>query len=137
MDPGTILAVVEISGIVLGKIWKYYRDVKGAKDEIERLIKEVESSQTLCQQLQRLLNTATDPRKLPASASLDDSIKQALLDVQSLNEKLEPSTRHRLLSKVNTKALKWPLTKGDAHELIARLERFKSAVTVALSLDQT
>ena len=37
MDPGTILAVAELSAKTLSIIAKYYWDVKNAKADIERL----------------------------------------------------------------------------------------------------
>ena len=135
MDPGTILAVIEISGTVLGKIWKYYSDVKDAKEDIDRLAHEVNNTLKICQQLQQLVRSS--PGKLPTSASLDKSLNQALSDVQDIEKKLEPGTRHRLQSMVKTKLLKWPLDKKEVNEVVGRLESFKSAATAALTLDQT
>ena len=53
MDPGTIIAVVELSAKLLSVIGKYYTEVKNARDEIFRLTHELETSKEV---LQRLLN---------------------------------------------------------------------------------
>lgn len=136
MDPGTILAVVSISGTVIGKIWKYYSDVEDAKEEIERLRLEVEGTRKIIQQLVELVQSAPAGR-LNTLPSLDGSIKQTRLDLERLDKKLEPGKRHRFMSKVNFKVLTWPLKKEETHDCISRLQRFKSTVAVALGVDQT
>ena len=131
MEPGTILAVVDLSATVLGKIGKYYLEVKDAQDEIAHLRREVEEAQKTTQQLLEL------SKRVPALGSLSSPIQKVQKDLSELDKKLDPGKRHRMMSKVNLKALAWPLKKGEAQNYILRLERFKTAATVSLELNQT
>ena len=54
MEPGTILAVVTTSATVLSHITKYYLDVKSARQDRERLHKEVKALHHVLENVQNL-----------------------------------------------------------------------------------
>ncbi|MCJ1285469.1 hypothetical protein MMC26_004809, partial [Xylographa opegraphella] len=54
MDPGTILAIVELSATTLSCIGKYYMGVENARADIERLLNEVEGFHDILQKVQKL-----------------------------------------------------------------------------------
>ena len=142
MDPGTALAVVQMCTTVLSQTYKYCASVKSAKTEIERLDSEVKSIQELFKRLQELLerqkSTGTnDTERLETSQSLIESTKDALSDLQKLQQKLKVHTGQKAMSKVGLRALKWPLDKQGVNEYVAKLERHKASVTSALQVDQT
>lgn len=138
MDPGTILAIVQASDRVLSLIAKYYSDVKKAKEDIEDLKTEVEACRDVLRKIQELAQSS-DATKLPllASPSLVTAIKGSSSDIENIQNKLDPSKRNRAMSRVGLRALQWPFTKKEMQEHIARLDRHKATLTLALSSDQT
>lgn len=136
MDPGTILAAVQVSDRVLSLITKYYSDVKKAKDDIESLKTEIEAYGRVLHKIHDLVQSS-DATKLPVSASLATAIKSSSSDIENIKNKLDPSNGRKTMNRVGLRALRWPFTKNEVHEHIARLERHKTTITIALSSDQT
>lgn len=134
MDPGTIIAVVEASDKVLSLIAKYYTDVKNAKADIEDLKTEVGACYNV---LQKILVHSSNATKLLSLATLAPVIEGSLSDIENIKNKLDPSTGKRAMSRVGLRALKWPFTKNEVQEHIARLDRHKTTLNLALSSDQT
>ena len=142
MDPGTALAVVQMCTTVLSQTYKYCASVKSAKTEIEHLDNEIKSIQGLFKRLQELLERqkstgTTDTERLETSQSFIESTKDALSDLQQLQQKLKVHTRQKALNKVGLQALKWPLDKQSVNKYMAKLERHKTNVTSALQVNQT
>lgn len=139
MDPGTILAVVQITDRVLSLIAKYYSDVKNAQKDIEGLTTEVEAFSNVLRRIQLLVQSSSHATKLPLSASLVATIQGARSDIENIKNQLDPSkgTAKKVMSRIGFRALKWPFTKEEVKEHIARLERHKTIISLALSSDQT
>ena len=136
MDPGTILAVAELSAKALSVITKYYWDVKNAKADIERLWNEIKAFDDVLQKVQELVQNFGTTR-LPISASLGEAVKQSLLDITMLEDKLNPGKGRRIMKRAGFRALKWPLTSKEVDDCITKLERYKTTVGLALGTDQT
>lgn len=136
MEPGTAIAVGQVSAKVLSIISKYYSDVKDAKNKIEYLANEVHDLQLVVKNLQEIIKNPTT-QKLPTSASLDQTIEQSLLDMKKLEKKLNPGTGDRAMKKVGKRALKWPFTAKETEEWMARLQRLKGTINLALNTDQS
>ena len=136
MDPGTILAVAELSTKALSVITKYYWDVKNAKADIERLWNEIKAFDDVLQKVQELVQNFGTTR-LPISASLGEAVKQSLLDITMLEDKLNPGKGRRIMKRAGFRALKWPLTSKEVDDCITKLERYKTTIGLALSTDQT
>ncbi|KAI4189630.1 MAG: hypothetical protein LQ346_005072 [Caloplaca aetnensis] len=134
MDPGTAIAVVTLSGNVASIIRKYYKDVHGAQDDINSFTHELED---LGRVMQRLQESVDGGSKLPVAASLDASIKQALLDLETLESKLVPRKRTKAMRPFGKSALIWPFAKGEVERWVARFQRLKDTANLALNIDQT
>lgn len=137
MDPGTILAVIQLSDRVLSLIAKYYSGVKKAKEEIEALKAEVEAFHNVLRRIQELALQSSNATKIPLLTSLATAIENSLSDIKDIKIRLDPSNGKKAISRVGLRALKWPFTKDEVKEHIARLERHKTTLTLALSSDQT
>ena len=136
MDPGTVIAVAQISAQILSLIVKYYSGVKNAKADIERLQTEVRTFRDVLQKVQDL---AQDPRatKLSTWASYLTTINQSLKDVTELESRLNPGKRRKTIHRVGLHAFMWPLTSKEVDKYIGGLERQKTALILALNTDQT
>ncbi|KAL8689298.1 MAG: hypothetical protein Q9218_004999 [Villophora microphyllina] len=134
MDPGTAIAVATLATKVLSIIWKYGSEVKNARASIMLLADEIHGFREVMQKVQDLLSKSS---RISIPASLEKTIKQALLELQSLEGQLdsvEGSKRMRLFGK---RALKWPLTKKEVDERVARFQRMKATINLALNTDST
>ncbi|MCJ1421928.1 hypothetical protein MMC32_008295, partial [Xylographa parallela] len=136
MDPGTILAIVELSATTLSCIGKYYVGVKNARADIQRLSNEVEGFHDVLQKVQELVQSSQATR-LPISTSFTNVAKQSLLDITALEKRLNPSKKERIMKRVGVRALAWPLTSKEVDECVTKLERYKSTLSLALNADQT
>ena len=136
MDPGTILAVAELSAKALSVITKYYLDVKNAKADIERLSNEIKAFHDVLQKVHGLVQSFGTTR-LPISASLGEAVKQSSRDIAMLEDKLNPGKGGRIMKRAGFRALKWPLTSKEVDDCITKLERYKTTIGLALNTDQT
>ena len=134
MDPGTILAVITTCATILSHITGYYSNVKSAKQDRERLYKEVESLRHV---LKNVHNLAEGPNasKVPVLSSY---MKESCsLDIEYLETKLDPGKRGKVMKKLGIRALKWPFDKKEMDECINRVERHKNTISAAVGMDQT
>ncbi|KAL9016281.1 MAG: hypothetical protein Q9185_006377 [Variospora sp. 1 TL-2023] len=134
MEPGTAIAIGQVSAKVVSIIWKYYSDVKDAESNITFLANEIHDFRNVVQSLQDLLQRSS---KVSVSAALETTITQALTDINSLETKLDPGTRAKAMRRLGKRALKWPFTKKEVDEWVVRFQRFKATVNLALNTDQT
>ncbi|KAL8959103.1 MAG: hypothetical protein Q9193_003975 [Seirophora villosa] len=134
MEAGTAIAIGQLSTKVLSIIWKYYSDVKDAKSSITFLANEIKDFSNVLQSFIGLLQRSS---KIPFSATLETTSTQALTDIQTLKDKLEPGTGDKAMKRFGKRALKWPLTKKEVGEWVERFERFKATLNLALNTDQT
>ena len=136
MDPGTAIAVGQVSAKVLSIIWKYYSEVKDAKSNVTRLANEIQDFQNVMQKFSELLQKDSVVAKVPASASLITTIKQSLSDINILETKLDPGTGAKVMKRVGKRALKWPFTKKEVDEWVTRFQRLKGTLSLAMNADQ-
>lgn len=136
MDPGTAIAVSELSMKILSLISKYYSDVKHAKSDIERLASEVQGLNTVFQNIQGLTQKSSLATNFPTSASLNGTTKQALIDIEGLERRLDPGNGAKIMSRFGKRALKWPIAKKEVNDWVAKLERHKTLLDLALTTDQ-
>ncbi|KAL8832726.1 MAG: hypothetical protein Q9170_004770 [Blastenia crenularia] len=137
MDPGTALAVVQVSTKALSALWKYYADVKGAKEEFHYLTNELQSLHDVMEKLLELLQKPPTVSKIPITTSLTTTITQSMLDIKALEEKLDPGTGAKVMKRFGKRALEWPFAKNEVDEWVQKLQRVKGTVNVALNIDQT
>ncbi|PLB48213.1 hypothetical protein P170DRAFT_456819 [Aspergillus steynii IBT 23096] len=87
----SIIAVIQLTGIIVKLCGGYIREVKDARDEV--------------------LNLQRAGKFLPVSSRLASDITDCLADLQALETKLDPGKGKSLIRKVGLRALKWPLRK--------------------------
>lgn len=133
MDPGTIIAIATTATTILSLLSKYVQDVKNAQEDVERLLKQIEDIHSLLLDIEKIAKSPD----LPALEKSFTAIKKTFSDIQEFVEKLKPKTSQRLMSKVGLRALKWPFTKEQMANYIARLESEKTSLILAIQKDST
>lgn len=135
MDPGTAIAVSELLLKALSLILKYYSDVKNTKTEVERLANEIRDLHGVIQRVHELIQKTSLATSLPTSASLNEATEQALKDVKALESFLDRGTGAKAMRRVGKRALKWPRKKEEVNSWVAKLERHKKSLNLALNTD--
>ncbi|KAL5583777.1 hypothetical protein FOVSG1_015128 [Fusarium oxysporum f. sp. vasinfectum] len=130
------IAVVDLSAKVLSLCLQYSREVKNAKDDIERLRKEVAAFQATTERLQTLIE---GPRgtELEASQQLVSAIDDGHSTLGKLEQRLRPSTGRKAISRFGMRALKWPFESKDVEGTIRNVERCRGNISLMLNIDQT
>nr|CEG04038.1 unnamed protein product [Fusarium acuminatum CS5907] len=132
----SVIAVIELSAKVLSLCLQYTQEVKNAKDDIERLRKEVADFQTTTEQVRRFVE---GPRgqELGASRQLDSAIKDGYSTLETLAQKLRPSRRRKAISRFGMHAFKWPFESKAIEGTIQHLALCRGNILLALNVDQT
>ncbi|ORY68637.1 uncharacterized protein BCR38DRAFT_482140 [Pseudomassariella vexata] len=107
------IAVIELSAKVASLCLQYSKNVKHAKDDIERIQSEVRS-----------LKVA------PYTQGQSLSLKK-------LEEKLKPSDMRKVTKRFGLRALKWPFESRDAEKLVQDFATFTNNISHCLQVDQT
>lgn len=132
----SVIALVEISVKILSLTVEYSTQVKSAKEDIARFRLELDAFIKLLRSLHELAQNP-EAKKLVTFKSLAQSIQQCKLDLENLYERLEPGKSRKAMSRYGIRALKWPFESKELHNLIDRLERYKSTFSTTLNADQT
>ncbi|KAH7183439.1 uncharacterized protein B0J16DRAFT_307708 [Fusarium flagelliforme] len=132
----SVIAVVDLSTKVFSLCLQYSREVKNAKDDIERLGKEVGAFQDTTKKLQALVE---GPRgqDLSASQQLLSTIEDGRSRLERLGQQLQTPTRRKVMSKFGARALKWPFKRKDVDDIIQNFARCRENISLALNIDQT
>ena len=137
MEAGTAIAVGQVSAKALSTIWKYYSDVKDAKDMIQSLVNELQDLQNVALKVQHLMKQASQNKDMPTIITLSHTLEQSLSTVKNLEDKLNPEASNKAMKRVGKRALKWPFQKKEVEEWTARLQSFKLTLSLAIATDQT
>ncbi|PNP50371.1 hypothetical protein FNYG_15962 [Fusarium nygamai] len=132
----SVIAVVELSVKVLSLCLQYSREVKNAKDDIERLRKEVATFKATADELKALLE-GPHGKELKASRHLVSVIEDGHSALGKLEQRLQPSTGRKAMSRFSMRALKWPFESKDVEGTIQNLEHCRGNISLALNIDQT
>ncbi|KAJ9412841.1 hypothetical protein QL093DRAFT_2518946 [Fusarium oxysporum] len=132
----SVIAVVELSVKVLSLCLQYSREVKNAKDDIERLRKEVATFKATADELKALLETPHG-KELKTSQQLVSVIEDGHSTLGKVEQRLRPSTGRKAMSRFGMRALKWPFESKDVEGTIHNLERCRGNISLALNIDQT
>jgi hypothetical protein len=127
----SIIAVVQIAGSVI----TYLSDVQDAPKECGQCLIEVSNSNTL---LLKLRDRLAEPSSAEAWYSevqgltdKDSPLEQYKLALQHLRAKVEPTNKMRKLAN----RLTWSFIKVEVASIVARMERLKTLVSIALEMD--
>ena len=125
---GSIIAVVQIAGSIAKLCGGYIADVNDARRDIERL---QQKAATLHDILERVAKE--NPQLI--SDNVQKSVTQCSQDLERLQEKLQPNTRHKAMSRVGLRALKWPLSKSAVNKEVRMIEGYLKIFNGALQVD--
>lgn len=129
----SIIAVVQIAGSVAKLCGGYIADVKDARQDIERLQQKASALRDVLQRMDEG-HDGTNSKPQNLSDSVLKSVDQCSQDLGRLNEKLQPKTRHKTMSRVGLRALKWPLSKSSVNEEVRMIEGYLAVFNAALQL---
>jgi uncharacterized coiled-coil DUF342 family protein len=132
----SLITLIELSAKITYTCVQYSRAVKDAANDISRLHKEVKSLQEVLEQVRQLLN-GPHAAKLSASQAMNDAIKDSKTELHNLDQRLAPNKPRKIMSLVNSRALKWPFKAAEVDKFLAQLERCKQSILLALQADQT
>jgi len=133
----SIIAVIQISGAVLGSCYRYIQGVKEAPKAILNTINEVSSLKNILEDLERVANnsrTANPSGKLQALEALNvpdgplDSCLSALKDIAT---QLGPISK----SPNSIGKLSWPLKEKTLQRVLSTIEKQKASFILALATD--
>ena len=127
----SVIAVVQIAGSVI----TYLSEVKNAPKECKKCLMEVSCLITLLLKLKDLSESgSTEPWNTAVHALTvkDGPLDQYKLALEQLLAKVGPENRVRKLANV----LMWNFVKEEVASILARIERLKTLVSVALEMDQ-
>jgi len=132
----SVIAVVDLSAKVFSLCLQYSREVKNAKNDIERLGEEVVAFQDTTKKLQALVE---GPRGhgLSASQQLLSAIEDGRSRLEKLGQQLRTPTHRKVMSRFGARALKWPFKRKDVDEIIQNFARCRENISLALNIDQT
>jgi hypothetical protein len=131
----SVIAVVDLSAKVLSLCLQYSREVNNAKDDIERLRKEVAAFQTTTEELKSLVESSRG-KELKASRQLVSAIKDGRFTLEKLAQQLQPSTGRKAMRHFGVRALRWPFESKDTNGTIQNLADCRGNIVLALNIDQ-
>ncbi|KAH6986690.1 hypothetical protein EDB80DRAFT_655684 [Ilyonectria destructans] len=132
----SLLAVVHSSTKVASLCFYYYRDVKNAKDDIDRLQREATNLKKASESVQLLLK-GPNGAKLEASQELMVAAEDSLSQLRELEQVLSPGTARKAMSRLGLRALKWPFQSKDVEKIAQGLGRCTQAISLGLQVDNT
>ena len=132
----SLIAVVDLSAKVAQWLIQYSLEVKDAKGDILRLHSEVKNLEKVVNHVQHLV-TRPDCAKLSASEKLVDAVNDCSMQLNILEEELDPGKTRKVMRRLGIRALKWPFKSRQVDKVIRELERCKGTISLALQVDQT
>jgi hypothetical protein len=131
-----VAGLVELAAKIGSVCFQYSTAVKHASGDIQRLQKEVNGLQGLLEHVKQLFD-GPNAIKLTATQSMKDGIETCESTLQALNQELSPSKTRTFISRLNTRALKWPLQSAEVDKFLRRLDGCRQSISVALQVDHT
>lgn len=145
----SIASLLAIAGKIIHKTYKYGADAKGAPREMSDFLKELTIMTSLLTALKSLVDSLPDSSSIMSAEFITvstvcvkhgalDFCKEILRDISNVMESHEstlPATKRQKIHSL-TGRMKWPFKKEDTEALVRRLERVKSAFTLALSIGE-
>ena len=144
-----ILAVLQAANTIVSICCDYSAAVKGASWELPKVTKEVRSLRDVLELLAALAKRAenADPSaetRLPALKLLCNSdagpLAMCNAELESLKTKMEPPRWTGPVTSKRTalmQTITWPLKEGETKKMLHNMERYKTALSMALDIDQT
>ncbi|OBR03073.1 Ankyrin repeat protein [Colletotrichum higginsianum IMI 349063] len=131
-----VIAVVDLSAKIATICFQYSKDVKDAKNDIERVIRETTAFNKLANGVQDRL-AGPHGATLSTSHILSGIFENAKLRLEELDEKLEPSRSRKAMRRFGVRALQWPFQSNDVEKALKDLARYTEAITLGLQIDSS
>ena len=138
MDPLSIvasfIAVIDISSKIITICYRYRGAVKHAPRDLLRVQNEVTGFRSIVERLHQLIVDDPQSHGLPTlekEIGPDGPLAQCLIELESLEKKLEPEKGWRAAGR----ALMWPLKEGDTIKSLDFIGRVKQTLQLALLAD--
>ena len=128
----TIGTVLDLSGKLLSTSRRYYKEVKGAKKEIQSIIDEISNLQEVLKRIEQLGDSLS-----PSQLATLNPITKPDGPVHQCNSILEPLVSKLDKPLTSRRAMIWPLKKTDVDSTLKEIERLKLTLTLDLSTAQT
>lgn len=134
----SLIAIVQLSSKIVSVCYEYRSTAKKASKQQKQLTDEVKSLRDALEGLISLADRedssgAACLPMLDALSRENGPFEEVKWELQSLEAKLLPASGWKAVSNV----LKWPLAEPEVTKSLARLNRLKTAVLLALTTDQT
>ena len=134
MDPMSLASgaagLITLAAAVLSQCYMYGCAVANAPEEAKRLVSELTNLSGILVSIQGLHTSKFISEKnglIPTLRECKDALQHALQRLESVN----PQTKHSSLKWIRNRLL-WPLERQDTLELLASVERQKSALNLSL-----
>ena len=135
---GSIAGLISISDLVFRAVFKYTREVKNAKSEVNALAQEINGLSSVLRVLQALA------AELEAESGFDPALRIHYLNhckktLVKIEDRVKKASKSFSGSRVEstTRQLKWPFSTSETKDLLNELSRHKETITAALSADST
>jgi hypothetical protein len=132
----SVIAVIDMSAKIASLCFQYSIAVKDAKDDIERVQREVGDITQILEKIKQVLDRQGKTR-LSTTHGLFDSLSQCLRELEDLKVKLEPGKTRKTMSRIGVRALKWPFTSKQVDKIVSILKGYEQTFSLALQVDQT
>lgn len=149
MDPlsvsASIITLIQVTNEVVAFCFNYAAAAKGTPWALSRLIDELKSLRNVLESLEQLSRgDGTDPVTAPRLGSIkalcDTENGPIAKELKYLDEKLRPplwARRDGSRRQAFAQSLIWPLKEGEIKRTIQNIERWKTILDLALTVDQT
>lgn len=136
----SIIAVVELSAKIASLLLQYSTAVKNARDDIQRLLRQLEPLSATLEEVRKLLD-GPGSAKLETIQRFRDQLEGCSLQLKELETRLtetlcgkekHDSRSARLMSRFGIRALRWPFESKEVDEVIRSLERYRDSLAAAL-----
>jgi hypothetical protein len=135
-EAASVIAVIDLSAKVASLCFQYSYEVAGAKEEITSLQEELGNLQNVLEQLKKFLDQP-DGAKLSTLPGVKRALDAIQNQLQVVDKKLDIEKSRNPLKRYGLRAMKWPFESKNVEKIVARLEHHKSAITLALQINQT
>jgi hypothetical protein len=128
----SIIAVIQLTASVAETLKDYYEAVRDARRDIQRLYHSINSLEVVLRAIQALDIRYEDFSKV--LKDVNGPLQSTLYEMKSIQKKLGPSTVFNTTASKFFKSLTWPFQKGDVEKILVVIERNKSTLALAFSI---
>lgn len=133
----SVIAVIQISSKVIASCARYAKEVRNAKDDIERLQSTVRGIENVSKGIKALLDGMDAQKQLKVSQELSKPLAHCKSQLEDVSNQLELGKMRKTMSCVGMRAIKWPFKSYELNRLLVFMEQTIQIFSAALQVDQT